>query len=94
MAESKRDDGGPAFPTEDFVPGRDGGGRNVRHGGMSLRDWLIGQNVAALLSNPAVMDAERFDACVGGIRGCRHIIYVATAHADGLLAARKQDGSA
>lgn len=43
-------DGGPAFPTDDYVPFPAGGGHRVRTGGMSLRDWFAGQALAGLIA--------------------------------------------
>ena len=42
MTEQPKD-GGPAFPTQEFVPLSGGGGVWANAGGMSLRDWFAGQ---------------------------------------------------
>lgn len=76
---TKADDGGPAFP----VP--DGEAADQGVWGMSLRDWLIGQNVKGLLSNPAVMTAERLDEVDNAVRGGARVSYVAEVHADAVL---------
>lgn len=63
--ETKRDDGGPAFPG---IEGQDGHGNCTRHvqhdlsvayvthnHGMSLRDWFAGKAIQGLLANPNVV---------------------------------------
>ena len=47
--DGKIDDGGPAFPCDDFY--RHG---YVGHAGMSLRDWFAGQVLAGLLADSSV----------------------------------------
>ena len=46
------DDGGPAYPMEGEVYGKNGDNRWAP--GMSLRDWFAGQAMAAALSNPSI----------------------------------------
>jgi len=56
----ERKDGGPAFPTENFVPypGGGGAGQHVINGGMSLRDWFAGQALAGIMASPACLDGS------------------------------------
>lgn len=66
------DDGGLAWPRSSTVaPGRD-----VQYGGMSLRDWYIGQALAGLAADP-VLKPERI-----GTLACEM--------ADAVLAARQE----
>lgn len=57
-----RGDGGPAFPTEDFRPFASGGGRHVRLGGMSLRDYFAAQALPFCLSEFGGNDQRQYAA--------------------------------
>ena len=50
MSETKIDDGGPAFPQDDY-PDRDPGLDEHPGRGMSLRDWFAGQALVGLLTS-------------------------------------------
>ncbi len=83
-AETRIDDGGPAFPTPvEFDPN----GQLISYGGygMSLRDWFAGQALAGMMALPAVEG-----------RGCWHtnsspnqVAQVAYEYADAMIAVRK-----
>jgi hypothetical protein len=55
---SKRNDGGPAYPTapEYDHDGYCWGLREYGQPGMSLRDWFAGQAVSAILTNNPILD--------------------------------------
>ena len=73
------DDGGPAFPCS-FT------GQREEHHGMSLRDWLAGQAMAAIISkmSPQMVRREQ------GLERVRRIVRGAYDYADAMLAARSQ----
>lgn len=84
-------DGGPAFPMEEFVPFPGGGGRHVRHGGMSLRDWFAGQALAGILANADISaTAARLKVTTADFR--RDAAAAAYAIADEALAERAKGG--
>ena len=84
-----KDDGGHVYPSAQ-PECLDGSWNQTFDPGIKLRDWLIGQNIKGLLSNPAIMTPERFEDVWRGTRGGKHIVQVAEAHADAALAARKE----
>lgn len=79
MNETKRKDGGPAFPK---VPD------DIRNGssGMSLRDWFAGQVIGPLISDPAVADAANLAREAPARIAC----IAAYEIADAMLAAREE----
>ena len=82
------DDGGPAFPFEDWDPAIHSQRIDT---GMSLRDWFAGQALAGLcatLREGEVVDREGdFEKSLA--LSAKHFSIAAFAYADAMLAARK-----
>jgi len=74
---NKIDDGGPAFPHQDWDPAIHS---QRREHGMSLRDWFAGQALVGLMAS----ETEKF--CYKPGEGAER----AFAFADAMIAARKQ----
>ncbi|MGQ3080648.1 MULTISPECIES: hypothetical protein [Rhizobium/Agrobacterium group] len=97
MADSKIDDGGPAFSGGLFEPQH--GGTNDRepwNAGMSLRDWFAGQCVGAALSmvERAPMEQYKTMAAKRGLKVEKGVMSQLAAImsyeiADAMIAARK-----
>lgn len=86
MTDVKRDDGGPAFPTEpNTQPG------HFAHHGMTLRDWFAGQALAGMLANGFQPDEAFKRNGLGAKRDWGKDTYVSASYrlADAMLAARK-----
>lgn len=90
-----QNDGGPAFPQLDMVAGeRDGHGDIIEAylcaaGGMTLRDWVMGQCIAAAFaSNDAldIKDGESADEALRRFWG--GVAYAASVAADAMITAR------
>jgi hypothetical protein len=79
---AQQEDGGPAFPSE---AGSDQDGYYPRSG-MSLRDYFAGQALAGLMADVSIL------AAAGG-RDAGFVAKLAYDAADGMLDARKQNGS-
>jgi hypothetical protein len=82
-----KDDGGPAFPTDNWKVDVDYGGGVIMptvaaHPGMTLRDWFAGQAMAGMLANPNATSAE-------GVPRERAVTSAAYLVADAMLEARK-----
>lgn len=63
--ETKRNDGGQAFPCIELKCGDNA----IGSGGMTLRDWFAGQALTGMLGNSAMMDGfgnskDVYDWCV------------------------------
>lgn len=86
---TEREDGGPAFPTEDFVPTFGGGGHRTRTGGMTLRQWYAGQALAgAAVATDTIMAITK-----SGENPATVIAERACAIADAVIAALKAEGT-
>ena len=60
------DDGGPAYPVQNWLPTLGADEATRPHWGMSLRDWFAGQAMAALIPNSkanesAIAGAKKFE---------------------------------
>lgn len=90
MSDEKIDDGGPAFPSEDFEHGfhQD---TIIKHSGMTLRDWFAGQALAGMLANGFQPDEAFKRNGLGAKRDWGKDTYVSASYrlADAMLAARK-----
>ena len=56
MSATYGDDGGPAFPCEDFEHGFHED-TVTKHHGMTLRDWFAGQALEGMNASPALLEA-------------------------------------
>ena len=84
-----KDDSGPAFPTDHF-------NRDKAVGGMTLRDWLAGQAMAAMLMrDTTVAPGRNGDEIVAAAQMRRKLrAKVAYMEADAMLAEREKEGEA
>ena len=76
MDETRIDDGGPAFPTDNE---QQNGASSYHYQGMGLRDWFAGQALTGLQASPNVSPSTPVKAMAEG----------AYRLADAMLAARK-----
>jgi len=85
------DDGGPAYPVQNWLPTLGADEATRPHWGMSLRDWFAGQAMAALIPNSkanesAIAGAKKFD-----IPFTTAMAQVAYGFADAMLAERAKE---
>ena len=83
------DDGGPAFPFQDWDPAIHSQRIDT---GMSLRDWFAGQALAGLCAT--LREGELCGDCGGNFEkslalSVKHFSLAAYAYADGMITARK-----